>query len=96
MANDDPSTTIPGGKYINTAGFWVNAEGQYIDAKGNRVDEPVKAKQAKPEAAPVLMQDELLAAAGFDTPEKIAAATDAELLAVEGVKRTDLKRIRAQ
>lgn len=43
---DDPSTTIPGGRYVSTSGFWVNAEGHYIDAKGNEVSEPVKANVA--------------------------------------------------
>ncbi len=35
--------TIPGGKYINDAGFWVNANGEYIDEHGKVVDEPVDA-----------------------------------------------------
>lgn len=40
-------TTIPGGRYIDSNGFWKNAEGQFIDADGNVVEEPVKANAPK-------------------------------------------------
>jgi predicted flap endonuclease-1-like 5' DNA nuclease len=36
-----------------------------------------------------------LGAAGFDTPEKLAAASDADLLAIEGIGDGTLKKIRA-
>lgn len=43
----NPSETIKGGRYVNTAGFWVNCDGHYIDYDGNEVSEPVKAVEPK-------------------------------------------------
>ena len=38
---------------------------------------------------------ERLAAAGYDTPDKIAQATDEQLLAVDGIGQATVKRLRA-
>lgn len=46
------------------------------------------------ELAPELV--ERLAVAGYDTPEAIAAASDEELLAIEGIGPATLKRIRGK
>ena len=89
----EPSQTIPGGAYQLAGGAWVNANGEALS------DEQIaafKALQAERKAGPMPADvPDALAAAGFDTPDKIAAASDDELLAIPGVGPATLKKLRA-
>lgn len=59
---------------------------------GGRQTSPVSRAAVAADISPDVLS--ALAAAGYDTPEAIAAATDDELLAVEGVGTATLKKLR--
>ncbi len=80
--------TIPGGAYRNIDGTWKDANGKEINAP--------KPSTGSGGGAPVdpLTKWPSLAAAGYDSVDKVSAASDEQLRALDGIGATTLKAIR--
>lgn len=91
--------TREGGVYAVKTGTGV----KYLDAHGKTTkaptpDEEGSAPEPQPEAEPrekAMPYADLLAGAGYDTPEKVRAASDGDLLGIEGIGPARLAEIRA-
>lgn len=99
--------TREGGVYAVKVGDTV----KYVDANRKEVDKPTKAEEQAPDrssapakpsgSTPATHTDkqmpyaELLAGAGFDTPQKVQDASDAKILEIEGIGPARLAEIRA-
>jgi predicted flap endonuclease-1-like 5' DNA nuclease len=79
-------------------------EAKYVDANGKEVDAPTKAEEQASASEPAsgggeakkeIPYADLLAAEGYKTPEQIRAASDEDLLEVDGIGPARLAEIRA-
>lgn len=93
----------PGGLY-KVGDAFVDAEGKTVDAKeaksalAKRAGETEEPQSSAATNAGGLAEDfparEALVGGGFDTPEKVKAASDDDLLALDGVGPATLTKIR--
>ncbi len=75
--------TIQGGRYL-VGGLWVDANGAPIAAPS---------EQPAPSTDPLAKWPQL-AAAGYGTVDAVSAATDEQLLAIDGIGEAKLTKIR--